>query len=208
MAGFIICTIIFRKITSINLLENQNLESLWILIPLLILLKIGIPSLYLLYITDDLVNRSVTLKVNAHQGYWRYEYSDFWSEKIDSSIEFDSYIVPDNELSLGIARLLDTDLRPVPPYLIQTRGLITWTDILHSWALPRLGVKAEEFELVNIPGADYIMYPEALLVSINNLAVSDFVKFQHLLYYILDPWRDVFFQDPNFTHHLPQLCDA
>ena len=137
------CIIIFNKITNINLLENQNLESIWILIPSLILLKIGIPSLYLLYITDDLVNRSVTLKVNAHQWYWRYEYSDFWSEKIDSSIEFDSYIVPENELALGITRLLDTDIRPVLPYLIQTRVLITRTDVLHSWALPRLGVKAD-----------------------------------------------------------------
>lgn len=45
------------------------------------------------------------------------------------------------------------------------------------------------------------MYPEALLARINNLAVSDFVKFQHLLYYILDPWRDVFFQNPNSTHY-------
>ena len=113
------------------------------MIPSLILLKIGVPSLYLLYITDDLVDTSVTLKVNAHQWYWRYEYSDFWSENLDSSIEFDSYIIPENEIELSIIRLLDTRIRPVLPYLIQTRVLITRSDVLHSWAVPRLGVKAD-----------------------------------------------------------------
>ena len=140
---FIIVSIFYNKITNIYLLENQKLESIWILIPSLILLKIGVPSLYLLYITDDLVNTSVTLKVNAHQWYWGYEYSDFWSEKLDSSIEFDSYIIPENEIELGITRLLDTDMRPVLPYLIQTRILISRTDVLHSWTVPRLGVKAD-----------------------------------------------------------------
>lgn len=140
---YIITSICYNKITNIYLIENQKLESIWILIPSLILLKIGVPSLYLLYITDDSVNTSVTLKVNAHQWYWGYEYSDFWSKKLDSSMEFDSYIIPEKEIELGITRLLDTDMRPVLPYLIQTRILITRIDVLHSWTVPRLGVKAD-----------------------------------------------------------------
>ena len=140
---FIIVSLIFNKTIDIFLLENQILESIWILIPSLILLKIGVPSLYLLYMTDDLINTSVTLKVRAHQWYWSYEYSDFWSKKFDSSLEFDAYLVPIDEIELGIIRLLESDSRPVLPYLIQTRILITSLDVLHSWTVPRLGVKVD-----------------------------------------------------------------
>jgi len=43
----------------------------------------------------------------------------------------------------GQVRLLDTDNRPVIPYLVQSRILITSVDVLHSWTVPRLGVKAD-----------------------------------------------------------------
>jgi len=141
--ALIIVSIIFNKTTNLFLIENQKLESIWILAPSLVLLKIGVPSLYLLYLTDDLVDSSVTLSVSARQWYWSYEYSDFWSPNLDSSLEFDAYIVPESEITLGITRLLDTDNRPVLPYLVQNRVLITRIDVLHSWTVPRLGVKAD-----------------------------------------------------------------
>jgi heme/copper-type cytochrome/quinol oxidase subunit 2 len=59
--------ILCNKTTNLFLIENQKLESIWILVPSLILLKIGVPSLYLLYITDDMVDSSIRLKVNAQQ---------------------------------------------------------------------------------------------------------------------------------------------
>lgn len=97
----------------------------------------------LLYNLDDASTTSVTLKVVGHQWYWGYEYSDFWSNNFDSSLEFDSYIATSLNSELGRYRLLDTDHRPVLPYWVQTRVLITRGDVLHCWALPRLGVKAD-----------------------------------------------------------------
>lgn len=134
---------LFNKVTNLFLIENQKLESIWILIPSVILVKIGVPSLYLLYITDDFVESSVRLKVNAQQWFWRYEYSDFWSREINSSLEIDSYMVPQAKIEEGIIRLLDTNMRPVLPYLVQTRVLITRLDVLHCWTVPSLGVKVD-----------------------------------------------------------------
>lgn len=42
--------------------------------------------------------------------------------------------------------------------------------------------------------------PDALLASINNLAVPECVKFHHLLYYILESCQ-VTFDDPDFACH-------
>ena len=136
-------SILSNKITNLLLIEHQKLESIWILIPSLILLKIGIPSLYLLYITDDLVDSSISLKVNAYQWYWGYEYTDFWPSGFDSPLEFESYIIPESELGPGITRLLETENRPVLPYLIQSRVIISRIDVLHCWTVPSLGVKAD-----------------------------------------------------------------
>ena len=82
-----------NKIINVLILAHQKLESIWILAPTLVLLKIGVPSLLLLYLGDDAVNCSVTLGVNARQWYWRYEYSDFLSPEFNSSLEFHSSII-------------------------------------------------------------------------------------------------------------------
>jgi len=58
-------------------------------------------------------------------------------------VAFDSYIVPENELGAGHFRLLETDNRPVLPFLTRVRVLVRRADVLHSWALPRLGVKLD-----------------------------------------------------------------
>jgi len=78
-----------------------------------------------------MVNPSIRLKVNAQQWFWRYEYTDFWSQRLDSSIEFDAYIIPTSQIEEGLTRLLDTNIRPALPYLVPTRILITRLDVLH-----------------------------------------------------------------------------
>lgn len=60
---------------------------------------------------------------------------------IDLGVNFDSYIVQFPEL--GEFRLLDVDHRVVLPVQKNVRGLITAADVLHSWALPSAGVKAD-----------------------------------------------------------------
>lgn len=79
--GFIIISIIKNSFINKNLLEMQIVESIWTVIPAVILVQIALPSLLLLYILDESIDRSLTIKAIGHQWYWRYEYSDFWFSK-------------------------------------------------------------------------------------------------------------------------------
>lgn len=126
-----------------GLLEGQILERIWTVIPAVILMQVAVPSLLLLYMLDETVSCRLTLKAVGHQWYWRYEYSDFWSPALGKGVEFDSYIVPTNELEPGIVRLLDVDNRVVLPFGTHTRVLVRAADVLHSWTVPVLGVKAD-----------------------------------------------------------------
>merc|ERR1711974_23735 len=71
------------------------------------------------------------------------EYTDFLSFSTDGQLGYDAYIVSTEILDPGMFRLLETDNRLILPYLINIRVLIRRADVLHSWALPRLGVKLD-----------------------------------------------------------------
>merc|ERR1712018_812255 len=96
------------------------------------LIQIAIPSLLLLYMLDESIDSSLTIKVLGHQWYWSYEYTDFWSIRKNVQIEFDSYMIPTNELESNIFRLLDVDNRTIIPYKIHIRILISSADVLHA----------------------------------------------------------------------------
>ena len=77
-----------------------------------------------------------------HQWYWSYEYSDYINES-GESIEFDSYMLPESDLELGQFRLLDVDNRVVIPTDTHIRLIVTGADVIHSFAVPSLGVKID-----------------------------------------------------------------
>ena len=129
--------IIINKYTNRYLIEAQQIETIWTILPAIILLFLALPSLRLLYLTDEISNPSLTLKAIGHQWYWRYEYTDF----ID--IEIDSYIIPTADLSPGDFRLLEVDNRVVLPIQIEIRVLVTAADVIHAWTVPALGVKVD-----------------------------------------------------------------
>lgn len=135
--GYLIGTLFFNKLNNRYLLHGQTIEVIWTILPAIILLFIAFPSLRILYLLDEVNNPSISLKTIGHQWYWSYEYSDF------SGIEFDSYIIPQNEISLDTFRLLDVDNRVILPINNKIRILVSATDVLHSWAIPSLGVKID-----------------------------------------------------------------
>ena len=135
-----IIQIIKNKLINTGLLEGQILEYIWTIFPAFILIQIAIPSLLLLYILDETVDRGLTLKIVGHQWYWRYEYSNFWNNKLEP-LEFESYITPTNPKIPF--RLLQVDNRAVLPYKTNTRLLLTAADVLHCWTVPSIGVKAD-----------------------------------------------------------------
>lgn len=142
--GFILISILFNKIIHKSLLEGQILECIWTLIPALILIQIALPSLVLLYTLEEYRrDKGVSLKATGHQWYWRYEYPEISSLSENGPSRFDSYITPENELIKGDFRLLETDNRVNLPSQIPIRILVTRADVLHSWAMPRLGLKVD-----------------------------------------------------------------
>nr|YP_010510770.1 cytochrome c oxidase subunit II [Anopheles funestus] len=137
LVGYIMGMLMFNQLTNRYLLHGQTIEILWTVLPAIILMFIAFPSLRLLYLMDEINTPSITLKSIGHQWYWSYEYSDFMN------LEFDSYMVPTNELETNGFRLLDVDNRIVLPMNNQIRILVTATDVLHSWTIPSLGVKVD-----------------------------------------------------------------
>lgn len=137
IVGYLIGILFFNNFTNRFLLHGQTIEVIWTIIPAIILIFIALPSLRLLYLLDEISKPSLTLKTVGHQWYWSYEYSDF------KNIEFDSYIIPINEINENSFRLLDVDNRIVLPNNNQIRILVTAADVLHSWTIPALGVKVD-----------------------------------------------------------------
>nr|UFZ12893.1 cytochrome c oxidase subunit II [Neoneuromus ignobilis] len=137
LVGYLMVTLLFNKFTNRLLLEGQTIEIIWTILPAITLIFIALPSLQLLYLLDEISDPAITFKAIGHQWYWSYEYSDFMNN------EFDSYMIPMNEMTTDSFRLLDVDNRIVLPMLSQVRVLVTATDVLHSWAVPSLGVKID-----------------------------------------------------------------
>nr|YP_220577.1 cytochrome c oxidase subunit II [Harpiosquilla harpax]AAT85807.1 cytochrome c oxidase subunit II [Harpiosquilla harpax] len=137
IVGYMMGSLLTNKFVNRFLLEGQTIEIIWTMLPAVILLFIAFPSLRLLYLLDEVNEPAITLKTIGHQWYWSYEYSDF------QEIEFDSYMIPSKELADNSFRLLDVDNRAVLPMNTQIRVLITAADVIHSWTVPSLGVKAD-----------------------------------------------------------------
>nr|QPL15860.1 cytochrome c oxidase subunit II [Acanthephyra sp.] len=137
LVGYMLASLFFNTLTNRFLLDGQTIEIIWTVLPAIVLIFIALPSLRLLYLLDEVNSPSVTLKTIGHQWYWSYEYSDFLQ------VEFDSYMLPTNELSDAGFRLLDVDNRTVLPMNTQIRVLISAADVIHSWTVPALGVKAD-----------------------------------------------------------------
>nr|YP_009239466.1 cytochrome c oxidase subunit II [Polynemus dubius]AMM05672.1 cytochrome c oxidase subunit II [Polynemus dubius] len=134
---YIILAMVTTNLTDKLILDSQEVEIIWTVLPAVILIVLALPSLRILYLMDEINNPHITVKAIGHQWYWSYEYSDF------QEIAFDSYMIPTQDLVPGQFRLLDADHRMVIPTDSPVRVLITAEDVLHSWAVPTLGIKMD-----------------------------------------------------------------
>lgn len=137
IVSYAFISLIFNTYSSRYILEAQQIETIWTLLPAVTLLFLAFPSLHILYLIDEISQPSITIKTIGHQWYWRYEYTDF------IKLEFDSYILPENELKPGEFRLLEVDHRAIAPIFTEIRILVTGADVIHAWTLPTLGLKVD-----------------------------------------------------------------
>nr|YP_009750072.1 cytochrome c oxidase subunit II [Crocidura tanakae]QIJ46431.1 cytochrome c oxidase subunit II [Crocidura tanakae]UEQ12404.1 cytochrome c oxidase subunit II [Crocidura tanakae] len=134
---YIISAMLTTKLTHTSTMDAQAVETIWTILPAIILVMIALPSLRILYMMDEINNPTLTIKTVGHQWYWSYEYTDY------DELNFDSYMIPTSELKPGDLRLLEVDNRAVMPMEMTIRVLVTSEDVLHSWAVPSLGLKTD-----------------------------------------------------------------
>nr|YP_010040991.1 cytochrome c oxidase subunit II [Eclipophleps carinata]QOZ41925.1 cytochrome c oxidase subunit 2 [Eclipophleps carinata] len=135
--GYSLSYTLMIKLTNKNMLHGHMIETIWTTLPAITLIFIALPSLRLLYLLDDSMDTMITIKTIGRQWYWSYEYSDFMN------IEFDTYMMKESDLKINSFRLLDVDNRTILPMNTEVRILTSASDVLHSWAIPSLGIKID-----------------------------------------------------------------
>jgi cytochrome c oxidase subunit 2 len=148
--------------------HNLPLEVVWITIPALILIVLAVPSFRLLYYGGQNPEASMTVKIVGHQWYWQYVYADDAkpaddkgkdagkkegenvalpaanlaanAEPVAPALDFDSRMIPTEELKPGQKRLLEVDNPMVLPVGEVVRLQFTGADVIHGWMVPALGI--------------------------------------------------------------------
>nr|ARO74695.1 cytochrome c oxidase subunit II [Mexistrophia reticulata] len=139
-------SILISKYSSRTMHEAQTLETMWTIVPAILLVWLALPSLRLLYLLDEQSLSANTVKAIGHQWYWSYEIPML------GNTSFDSYMTPESNLNKGEFRLLEVDNRPILPLKVNTSVITTSADVIHAWALPSMGVKMD-----SVPGRLNVM---------------------------------------------------
>lgn len=137
--------LLLRKFSSRRVLEAQTLETVWTIVPAILLIWLALPSLRLLYLLDEQRNAAITIKSTGHQWYWSYEVPNN---------SFDSYMS---------SSLLEVDNRVYTPFNLNTLVITTSADVLHAFTVPSAGLKIDSVPgrlnsiniYLNIPGVYY-----------------------------------------------------
>ena len=138
--------------------HNSLVEVAWTVVPVLILFVIAIPSFGVLadqqtipdgertYLGSQIFGGNVevpepelTIKATGYQWYWGYEY-------MDEEFDFVSVMLSEEQRQAqkpDQPRLLAVDNELVVPVNTTVRVLVTAADVLHSFAMPSFGIKAD-----------------------------------------------------------------
>jgi len=109
--------------------DSKVLEVTWTLIPIVILVSIASPSIYLLCIQDSkIMSPFVTLKVISNQWNWQRESNEVIDHLLDSE-KLDELRRYEYPLLLPLGKSF--------------RVMLTRRDVLHSLGIPNLGIKLD-----------------------------------------------------------------
>jgi cytochrome c oxidase subunit 2 len=121
--------------------DNVKLEVLWTVVPFLILVGMAIPSTATLLNMSDVSNSDMTVNVTGFQWKWKYEFPD-------QGISYFSVLkTPQEQINNKAAKdehyLLEVDKPLMLPVGKKVRLVITSNDVIHSWWVPRFGIKKD-----------------------------------------------------------------
>lgn len=132
---------------------ESMLDICFLVFPTIVVLFILLPTLGFLYNHEfftEHISTAMSIDVIGHQWYWSYEYrlnkdSDLCDFSFDSILDVDA--VENVNLEVDRNVVIPTDV-----YISIT---VTSTDVIHSWAVPQLGIKIDA-----IPGriANAVLY--------------------------------------------------
>jgi len=128
----LVLSLILSKKFNKFVIEGQEIETIWTILPAILLIFIALPSLKTLYLIEDTKTPNMTIKVTGHQWYWSYEYSSLNIKETENFIDTSS-----------ILRLLKTREMLYLPVNMLVRSLVTSADVIHSWTIPSLGTKVD-----------------------------------------------------------------
>jgi cytochrome c oxidase subunit 2 len=129
---YLVVTLIIRKKFNKFIIEGQEIETIWTILPAFLLIFIAFPSLKTLYLIEDTKTPNITIKISGHQWYWSYEYTSL------NIVETENFIENSN-----ILRLIKTREILYLPVNMLIRSLVTSVDVIHSWTIPSLGTKVD-----------------------------------------------------------------
>jgi cytochrome c oxidase subunit 2 len=127
--------------------ESVAIEITWTIVPFVIIVLMALPATKLIVAAKDTTNADLTVKVTGYQWKWGYDYLNGEGQ----GISFLSTITPTmRELAARGAPgplpdnyLLEVDHPLVVPVNKKIRIITTAADVIHSWAVPALGVRQD-----------------------------------------------------------------
>jgi cytochrome c oxidase subunit II len=149
--GVIVYSIVrFRQsagaVPDTTLTHSTQVEVVWTLIPVIILVAMAIPAARTLIVMEDTRNAEMSVKVTGYQWKWHYDY-------LGKGVSFYSTLAAESnyarQLRSGVDPntvkdyLLDVDNPLVVPVGTKVRLLLTGNDVIHSWWVPDFAVKKD-----------------------------------------------------------------
>jgi heme/copper-type cytochrome/quinol oxidase subunit 2 len=120
--------------------EESLLDICFLVFPTIVVILMLVPTLGFLYnshfLLYNVMDTSLSIDIIGHQWYWSYEYN-LGCE--DNDFMFDSIL----DIDAIVNAYLEVDNRLVIPMDLLINLTITSTDVIHSWAVPNLGIKVD-----------------------------------------------------------------
>jgi len=124
--------------------ESTTVEILWTVVPFIIVVLMALPATRTVVAMKDTSNADLTIKVTGYQWKWGYDYVKGPGEGISF---LSTLSTPRPEVN-GQQPITDTYLQEVDNPLVvpvnkKIRIITTANDVVHSWYVPRFGVKQD-----------------------------------------------------------------
>lgn len=124
---------IINKFTNKIIIENQIIEIIWTILPIIIIIYLLFNSIKLLFINNEIKLNSLFIKTFGNQWFWNYEYPNL-------NLSFNSYIIYKNNFNFFS---IETDNNLIIPSNFQILIIITSIDVIHSWTIPSINIKID-----------------------------------------------------------------